>query len=38
MFVTLNEMIKICGVSAVIGIFIGCIIMGVFLELFGGRR
>lgn len=38
MFVTLTDMLKICGISGVIGMFIGAAIVGVAIEVFGGER
>lgn len=38
MFVTLTDMLRICGISGVIGMFIGAIIVAVAIEVFGGKK
>lgn len=38
MFVTFTDMLKICGISGVIGMIIGAAIVGVAIEIFGGNR
>lgn len=38
MFVTLTDMLKICGISGVIGMIIGAAIVGVAVEVFRGDR
>ena len=38
MFVTLTDMLRICCISGVIGMIIGAAIVGVAIEVFGGRK
>jgi hypothetical protein len=38
MFVTFTDILRMCCISGVIGMIIGAAIVGVVIEVFGGKR
>ena len=38
MFVTFTDILRMCCISGVIGMIIGAAIVGVAVEVFGGKR